>query len=189
MTTELRVLDVFKEEKNRFFGEALVSSIVTIFKKMKFDTHENLGFGQVELPELEMHTHATWMTVPRGIFESYSKEAAQGAMVGIRSVLRGIAPLYLMCAPFDLAVTYRVRDPFTDMPTLYFHDTATGGTGLSERLFDLLPVLMRRAGEVISACPCQGGCPSCIGPESALTGGDIKRVAVELLGRLEEGAF
>ena len=56
LSVSLRVLDEFKNRGNCSFGEVLVSSLVTMFKKMKFDTHENLGYGEVNLPELEMHT-------------------------------------------------------------------------------------------------------------------------------------
>ena len=64
LTTSLKVLDEFESDARktaivRTRGEVLVSqSIVTLFKKIRFDTHENLGWGPVTLPELEMQTTA-----------------------------------------------------------------------------------------------------------------------------------
>ncbi len=181
LSTSLRVLDVFSKQGDRAMGEVLVSSIVTLFKKMKFDTHENLGWGPVNLPELEMHTTAAWMIVPEKVVEGFSKELAQAAMVGIANVLRGIAPLYLMCSPFDVSVHYHVRDPFTEMPTIFFHDTLPGGIGLSEKVYELIPALLARAREALNACPCEQGCPSCIGP----AGEGVKLAAMQILGRLD----
>ena len=104
LSVSLRVLDEFKSRGSCSFGEVLVSSLVTMFKKMKFDTHENLGYGEVNLPELEMHTTATWMTLPKGLFEGLEPEDAQGAMAGIAYALSMLAPLYLMCATYDIHV-------------------------------------------------------------------------------------
>ena len=182
LNTSLRVLDVFDQDEHRAKGEVLVSSIVTMFKKMKFDTHENLGWGRVNLPELEMHTTAAWMTAPPAVMEGYSKETAQAAMVGVSNILRGIAPLYLMCSAFDLSVHYHVRDPFTDLPTIYFHDSVPGGIGLSDKIYDLIPVLLERAKEAVSSCPCEDGCPSCIGP----AGEGVKQASLAILGRLTQ---
>lgn len=184
LSTNLRVLDVFKQEDGRCMGEVLVTSIVTLFKKIKFDTHENLGFGPVDLPELEMHTTAAWLSLPESMFEQYSSETAQGAMVGIANVLRAIAPLYLMCATFDLVVVYHVKDPFTQMPTLYFYDAVPGGMGLAERVYEILPALLMRGKEAIMQCDCEGGCPSCIGAEGAMAGDGVKAAAIDLMERL-----
>ncbi|HML47139.1 MAG TPA: DUF1998 domain-containing protein, partial [Clostridia bacterium] len=183
LNTSLRVLDVLEQSDQplvRSFGEVLVSTMVTIFKKMKLDTHENLGFGYVDLPELEMHTTACWITLPQAIADRFSKDALQGGMLGIANLLRQLAPLYLMCAPRDVAVVYRVRDPFTRLPTLYLYDTCPGGVGLSEKLYGLMDTLLRHSQDAIRACPCEKGCPSCVGP-MAEVGSDGKAAALAIL--------
>ena len=97
----------------------LVSSIVTLFKKIRFDTHENLGWGPVTLPELEMQTTAAWWTLPEWLETDYEREPVKNAMVGLAHILRHIAPMYLMCSAQDVHVVYHVRDPFTGRPTIY----------------------------------------------------------------------
>lgn len=187
LQVSLRVLqqDQLREDvaPPRALGEVLVTSMVTLFKKMKYDTHENLGFGPVDLPEIEMTTSACWWTVPDAIAAAYSPDDLQGGMLGIAAMLRQLAPLYLMCAPRDLSVLYRVRDPFTRKPTVYLYDGIPGGVGLSEKAFDLLPMLLSHSKEAIEACTCENGCPSCVGPVAEVGEGG-KRTAVALLARL-----
>ena len=167
LTTSLKVLDEFEREDEgpigRARGEVLTSSIVTVFKKIAFDTHENLGWGPVTLPELEMQTTATWWTLPESLEEKYEKEPLKNALVGLAHLLRHIAPMYLMCAPQDISVVYHVRDTFTGRPTIYLYDSVPGGIGLSDRVYEMQRELFLRARELLEACPCKDGCPSCVG--------------------------
>ncbi|MCL1964379.1 MAG: DEAD/DEAH box helicase [Firmicutes bacterium] len=187
LNTTLRVLNADKEDPDalppRGLGEVLVTSMVTLFKKMKFGTHENLGFGPVDLPEMEMTTSACWWTLPKEAMRGLETDDLQGGMLGIASMLRQLAPLYLMCAPRDLSVLYHVRDTFTRKPTVYFYDNCPGGVGLAEKVYDMLPMLLDHAGEAIKHCACEGGCPSCVGPQAEV-GPRGKLTAIRLLERL-----
>jgi DEAD/DEAH box helicase domain-containing protein len=186
LTVNMKVLDVFREKPGipaKAAGEVLVSSIVTIFKKMKLDTQENLGWGPVMLPELEMQTTACWWTLPDSISMRYSREELQGAMVGISHILEQIAPVFLMCSPRDIGVVYHVRDPFTHKPTMFLYDNCAGGVGLSDRIYEMDDEIFREARRMLLSCPCADGCPSCVGP-SANVGEGGKRIAIELLGEL-----
>ena len=186
LTVAMKVLDVFREKDGVpacASGEVLVSSIVTLFKKMKLDTQENLGWGRVTLPELEMQTTACWWMLPDELAARYTREQLQGAMVGISHVIEHIAPVYLMCSPHDIGVVYHVRDPFTHKPTLFIYDNCAGGVGLSDRLYEMGDELFRAARQLIADCQCEDGCPSCVGP-SGDVGASGKRIAIELLGEL-----
>lgn len=186
LTVSMKVLDVFREKSGamqKAAGEVLVSSIVTVFKKMKLDTQENLGWGPVMLPELEMQTTACWWTLPDGVEQKYTREQLQGAMVGISHIIEHIAPVFLMCSPRDIGVVYHVRDPFTNKPTLFLYDNCAGGVGLSDRVYEMDDELFREARRMLMACPCADGCPSCVGPPGDV-GADGKRIAIELLGEL-----
>lgn len=187
LNVDLRVLDQEKEDTQvmppHALGEVLVTSMVTLFKKMKFDTHENLGFGPVDLPEMELTTSACWWTLPDSAADGLTQDELQGGMLGISTMLRQIAPLYLMCAPRDIAVLYRTRDPFTRKPAIYLYDNCPGGVGLAEKVFDMLPMLLRSARDAIRECPCEAGCPSCVGPAGEV-GESGKKTALLLLERL-----
>ena len=186
LTTSLKVLDEFESEPlgllSRHRGEVLVSSIVTLFKKIRFDTHENLGWGPVTLPELEMQTTACWWTLPAGMEAKYGKDAMKTAMVALAYLMRHIAPMYLMCASTDISVVYHVKDPFSDQPTVYLYDHIPGGVGLSDRVYEMNMELFVEARRMLAACPCENGCPSCVGAESV--GGKKTLIAIldELIG-------
>ena len=183
LNVSLSLLDVEKEEPNAAYGEVKVTAIVKVFKKMRFDTGENVGYGPVRLPETDMHTTAMWITLPDGIAEKYDKDTLQGGMLGIANLLRIAAPLDLMCAGQDLAVHYQVKCPFTDKPTLILYDNCPGGIGLAEKAFRLKDMILEQCLENVSACPCECGCPSCTGP-SSLVGPNGKRAAGQLLKEL-----
>ena len=187
LTTSLKVLDEFDSREDgvleRHRGEVLASSIVTLFKKIKFDTHENLGWGPVTLPELEMQTTACWWTLPESLGEGMEKEEFKNAMVGLAHLMRHIAPLYLMCAPQDICVTYHVKDTFTDKPTIYLYDNISGGIGLSDKIYETGTQLFDEAYDMLKACPCISGCPSCVG---ANAGFGAKQTLMTVLRRMKE---
>ncbi len=186
LTTSLKVLDEFESAPigcmERHRGEVMVSSIVTLFKKIRFDTHENLGWGPVTLPELEMHTTSCWWTLPDGMEGRYGKDEIKTAMVALAYLLRHIAPMYLMCAPTDISVVYHVKDPFSDRPTLYLYDHIPGGIGLSDRVYDMNLELFEEALRMLTSCPCPNGCPSCVGANAQ----GAKRALISILKELTE---
>lgn len=180
LNVSLSLLDIEKEEENAALGEVKVTALVKIFKKMRFDTGENLGFGPVRLPETDMHTTAMWMTLPDEIARGYEKDALQGGMLGISNLLRIVAPLYLMCSPRDIAVSYQVKCPFTDKPTLILYDNCPGGVGLAEKAYRMRHTLLSHCLMIAEDCACAQGCPSCVGPVGEV-GKEGKETAVRLL--------
>jgi DEAD/DEAH box helicase domain-containing protein len=91
-----------------------------------------------------------------------------------------------MCDPRDIGVFSEVRWRHTRAPTVCIYDDVPGGTGFSERLFELHDALLGAAREVVAACPCQDGCPSCVGP--AEEGGEATKAGVtRLLEAVVEG--
>ncbi len=93
-----------------------------------------------------------------------TSKAAESGLHGLAHVLVHLAPLFLMASPQDLGVSASVRAPGTRMPTIYLYDDIPGGVGFAERLYELHWHLLQAAEELIVACPCADGCPSCVGP-------------------------
>ena len=164
-------------------GEIKVTALVTMFKKIKFDTHETLGFGHVRLPETDMHTTAMWWTLPEALAAKIPSDCLKNGMMGIANLLRIVCPLYLMCAPQDIAVVYQVRSPITDQPTVILYDNTPGGIGLAQKAYSMRNLLLQKAMQVAEDCPCEYGCPSCVGPVGEV-GEDGKRTAIRLLKEL-----
>lgn len=184
MLTSLRVLDVFRDGERagipRFSGEVLVSEITTLFKKFKLDTHENVGWGKVHLPQQDMHTTAYWLTLPAKVREKYTVPQIEKALGGIANLLRNIAPVLLMCDPADIRVQMQVRGPFTEEPTLFLYDNYPGGMGFADRLYELHEELLGQALKMLESCECESGCPSCVGP-ALENGEDGKRLTRKVL--------
>lgn len=164
-------------------GELRVSTIVKMFKKFKLDTHETVGFGEVRLPQTDLHTVGMWWTIPDRIAQHYSSDALQGALLGISNLLSIVAPLYLMCAPRDINVVYQVKAPITDKPTLFLYDAFPGGVGLSEKAIQMQELLLEHSLSIAQNCACQSGCPSCVGP-TVEVGDDGKANACRILKEL-----
>ena len=164
-------------------GELRVSTIVKMFKKFKLDTHESVGFGEVRLPQTDLHTVGVWWTLPDNLILRYGNDALQGALVGVANLLSIVAPLYLMCAPRDINVVYQVKAPITDKPTLFLYDTYPGGVGLSEKAYHMQELLLEHALDIAQGCGCESGCPSCVGPTSQV-GGHGKADAIAILKEL-----
>jgi DEAD/DEAH box helicase domain-containing protein len=187
VAVELSVLHVDREREEeragRYYGEVTVNARPTIFKKIRLRTHENIGFGPIHLPEEELHTSAYWFALNPVITADMKADDLQSALLGVSNVLVHIAPLYLMCDPFDIRVVPQVKSKFDRKPAIYFYDRYPGGIGLSERLYDLHDELLREAARVIRACTCEGGCPACVGPADEV-GPRGKEHALELLRRL-----
>ena len=167
-------------------GEVLVSSLVTQYKKIRLHTHENLGWGEVHIPEQQMHTSAYWMTVPTDLSELVDRKQLPGAVTGLANVLGNIAPLYLMCDPRDLGVYAQAKSPFTGRATVFIYDKVPGGIGFSERLFEVHERLLASALAHVAACPCDDGCPSCVGvgPDDEGSSPVTKLATRKLLDRL-----
>ncbi len=167
LAVEIKVLDVFREKTTakgqNYIGEVMVTSLATMFKKIKFFTHENLGFGHIHLPPEEMHTTAYWLSIPENTGE-LSREEMESGLLGLCNVMVNIAPLYLMCDPRDIRGVVQIRSPFTQTPTIYIYDNFPGGVGFSEKLYDMEDQLLKAARQVIMECDCEDGCPSCVGP-------------------------
>jgi DEAD/DEAH box helicase domain-containing protein len=185
----LKVLEVFDEADapdagKRQRGEVMVAWKVTMFKKLKYHTHENVGWGSISIPEQEMHTTATWLVPPAPLMNRYDRDTLDGALIGLSRVARTTASLLLMCDPRDLGVLAQVQAPFTGQPTLYLYDATPGGVGLTERLFDLTADMIRASREAVESCPCADGCPACVGPAIEV-GTRGKQVVIEILQALD----
>jgi DEAD/DEAH box helicase domain-containing protein len=207
--TKVKILDRFDEEPvgnaRRNHGEVHVTSQVVGFKKIKFYTNENVGSGELQMPENEMHTTAYWLTVPREIMAPlpFTAEERRDGVVGLSYTLGQMAALYLMCDRHDLGVAlgdngqgeariergmmrlgWKGRDepaPGLDYePNVFLYDNYPGGIGLSEPLYRLHRRLLRESLSLIAGCACRDGCPSCVGPAGEV-GSRGKEVALTIL--------
>src|SRR6266849_808087 len=185
-------------------GEVLVAEKVVGFKKIKMGTLENVGSGEVELPQQEMQTTSVWLALDPALLRQVSPSRDE-LLDGLRALARlvhHLAPLFLLCDIRDVGAwlgdgspsqagqvvtreTMRAQllqgEHFT--PTIYLYDNQPGGIGLAERIFEVLPEMLARGLDTLESCACPAGCPSCVGPVNEV-GRRAKPVALSLLKRL-----
>ncbi len=194
--------DVLVPQPNRSgrsHGDVHVVSRVVGFKKIRFYTNENVGSGDLDLPEQQMHTTAYWLTIPRGVLLDvpYSPDDRRDGVSGLAYVMHSVAQLLLMCDRRDLGVSVdtgtgeaavggRPGGPATGDADahVFLYDNYPGGIGFSAPLFRAHDTLLAQAQALIAGCPCDVGCPSCVGPVGDI-GPRAKRVALDLLARLQ----
>lgn len=189
--TRIAVLDVFEEAKKEdydfFYGDVHVASQVVGFKKLKFFTGENIGAGDLQLPQQEMNSTAFWMSIKTGLLNrvNISPEEKIEAISGIAYLMRHIGAVILMCDVKDLGAA--VEDNLTKSeinvtsmqklsslqespllnnfePNIYIYDNYPNGIGFSEILFEKGEEVLEKTLDVIDRCSCERGCPSCVGP-------------------------
>ena len=170
-------------------GDVRLNRQIVGFKKIKFYTMENVGAGNLSMPEQEMHTTAFWLHFPAEFlarFNDLSPSDRQGGLVALSALLRTVGALCVMCDPRDLGVsiTEDIAGALTAFePNLYLYDNYPGGIGQSAALYKLAPRLLDGAAKLLAACPCEAGCPSCVGPVGEV-GERGKEVAERILKEL-----
>jgi DEAD/DEAH box helicase domain-containing protein len=179
----LKPLEVFAEAPapggRRVHGEVMVASLVTLYKKLKFLTDENVGWGPVDLPELELQTTAYWLTAEEAA-KRWRRDELDVALPAAGRAIQTVASVLLMVDPRDLGLVSQIRSPHHEAPTIYLYEAVPGGIGLSERLWQRHDELLAGAAELIAACPCDAGCPACTGPRLEPEV-DAKALALRLL--------
>lgn len=147
------------------FGDVTVQAMATIFKKIKFETHENIGSGPIHLPEMELHTSATWISLHKHEI-NLSEVRLEEGLLGATHALKNIVPIFAMCDPQDVHVVPQVKSSQLEKPTIFFYDRYPGGIGLSSKIYENIERILLEAKSLIERCQCEKGCPSCIGTET-----------------------
>jgi DEAD/DEAH box helicase domain-containing protein len=201
--TRVTILDTFETALPRSHGDVHVVSRVVGFKKIKFYTNENVGSGELDLPEQQMHTTAYWLTIPREVMAAlpYASDDRRDGVVGLAWAMKHVAQLLLMCDGHDIGLSIdggsldgSVRTggaagrtvgslEMGVEPNVFIYDNYPGGIGFSQPLYGMHETLVARTRDLIAACPCESGCPSCVGPEGN-TGPHAKTVASRILDML-----
>lgn len=158
-------------------GPALVTNIVYMFRKLKFYESDSIGFGNLDLPPLELETVAFWLAPPRHVLEKvrlYGRRPEDG-LLGIANAMSGVLPAHVMCDPSDVGSVVDSSNLAT--PAVFIYDRFPGGVGYAEKLYEIVEDVVASALDLIRACGCEEGCPSCVGsplPHFEPAGADIE---------------
>jgi DEAD/DEAH box helicase domain-containing protein len=177
-------------------GEVHVVSRVVGFKKIKFYTNENVGSGELDLPEQQMHTTSYCLTIPETVMGllPYAADDRRDGIVGLSFAMRQVAQLLLMCDRHDIGISIDSDDtsenpaPSVTKARIFVYDNYPGGIGFSAPLFRMHRELLEATHKLISECGCESGCPGCVGPVGN-TGPLAKVAALRILELLLQRAF
>ena len=198
--TRVTIIDIFAGELEKgpypfsvqAHGEVHVVSRVVGFKKIKFYTNENVGSGELDLPEQQMHTTAYWLTIPATVMAAlpYASDDRRDGVVGLAYAMRQVAQLLLMCDRHDIGISIASDEPeeseqgsYPSSAKIFVYDNYPGGIGFSEPLYRMHHELLEGTRTLIASCDCENGCPGCVGPVGN-TGPLAKAAALGILDRL-----
>ncbi len=145
------------------YGELDVSWKTVAFKKIKFETRENIGLGPVDIPAQNLQTTGLWL-VPDAAASRILKQHGMRlgeAVVGLRNLAIVALPIVAMCDSRDLGGVVDTKN--LGRTALILYDRYPGGLGYCERGVQAMSRLLAICREMVRDCPCHDGCPSCVG--------------------------
>jgi DEAD/DEAH box helicase domain-containing protein len=169
-------------------GEVHVTTLATLYKKVRFYTRENVGAEDIHLPPEELDTETFVLTLSEETAADLGLHGGDrgAAWSATGSLLRRVAPLFLRCQPGDLGLSSQVKSGHFQRPALFLYDRVQGGVGLSAVLFQCWSEWLDAALEVLRGCACLRGCPACVGPVDEV-GPLGKETALRVLEHLQRG--
>jgi DEAD/DEAH box helicase domain-containing protein len=145
------------------FGPVEVMLKPYLFRKIKFGSRDSIGFGKISLDPQVMQTYAFWVVPPPRtlhLVKEFGRDPVE-SMLAIANVLTEVLPFMVMCDTGDIGSMVDLAN--NGAPSLFIFDKYPGGLGFAHRSFERVEELMTAALELIAACPCEAGCPSCVG--------------------------
>ncbi len=146
-------------------GDVHITEIATFWKRIRFYTNENLETGPIDLPPEEMDTTAAWFVIQDSLAAKagLALGSRAGAVAGLATLLKGVAPLFLRIGGRDLRALGMASHPHWKKPVIMLYDGVPGGVGLAEQVYAGREALLLAASRALEGCACLYGCPSCIG--------------------------
>jgi DEAD/DEAH box helicase domain-containing protein len=145
------------------FGAVTVTTTVYMFRKIKFYSKDSVGFGNLDLPSLPLETEAVWIVPPPFALErvrAYGRIPEDG-LLGVANAALGVLPIFVLCDPADVGSA--VDSSNVGSPAVFIYDRYPKGLGFSEKAHERLEEVLQAALFLVQECPCEEGCPSCVG--------------------------
>jgi DEAD/DEAH box helicase domain-containing protein len=167
--TDIKILERNREEDlpsySALLCDVLVRTVAVKYKKIKFGTHENIGYGDINLPPTEIHTRSLVLSFKSALFEGLSRDEGERLLLSLSSLLKSISSLFVMTDPRDIGVSENLKQQHIGLPTVFLYDRYPGGVGLADRLYDKIQQILQASLQRAQECGCSEGCPSCVGPD------------------------
>ncbi|HEX2127567.1 MAG TPA: DEAD/DEAH box helicase [Thermoleophilaceae bacterium] len=145
------------------FGIVSVTEQVVAYQKKRVADHSVLDLLAVDMPEQEFVTQALWYVLPDAVLgDEFSLDALQGSLHAAEHGQIAVLPLIAMCDRWDIGGLSTAFHHQTGRPTIFIYDGHPGGVGITRAGFERFEALVSDALRLISECPCESGCPSCV---------------------------
>ncbi|MFL5842399.1 MAG: DEAD/DEAH box helicase [Thermoleophilaceae bacterium] len=145
------------------FGIIAVTEQVVAYQKKRVADHEVLDLLTVDLPEQSFITQALWYQLPSDLMaHDFPLSELQGALHAAEHSQIAVLPLIAMCDRWDIGGLSTAFHPQTARPTIFIYDGHPGGVGITRTGFENFDMLVGDAHRLVSECPCEKGCPSCV---------------------------
>ena len=200
-TEETRILQTFREEETGRtkvkFGDINVNEIISMYKKLQFHNHQNLGYVELSLPlQKDYDTESTWITIPENVVDTYrsllvpdrnGNRMLNNHFEGLCYALKNAAMMTTMTERDDIDAVISNNAVIPDSQeeqtvSLFIYDKYEGGLGYAEKISEVIPQIIDNAIRMLEGCPCEDGCPACVGDYNL----DKKMVLWGLKNLLEE---
>ena len=145
-------------------GAVRVTSRVVAYQRRRTSTNETIEVVPLDLPPDELSTRACWYTLPVEALLQRGVQQAQvlGAVHAAEHTLIGLLPLFAICDRWDVGGVSMALHPDTGSPTIFVYDGYPGGAGIADLAFGRLHEHLHATYELVDACGCDDGCPSCV---------------------------
>jgi DEAD/DEAH box helicase domain-containing protein len=146
-----------------FYGPADVTWQTIAFRKVKYYTMELVGQDALDLPSQTLPTTAAWWTASEEMRQQLAHAGYNPieALCGLRNLMLAALPSLAMCDRRD--ISGMVESANLGRPNIVIYDRYLGGLGFSQQGYELLETWLEMCGQIVRECPCEGGCPSCVG--------------------------
>jgi DEAD/DEAH box helicase domain-containing protein len=145
------------------FGEVSVSDTVLAYQRRRLVDHAQVDLVALDLPQTTFSTQALWFELDAGqLAETIPPEVLPGSLHATEHAQIAVLPLIAMCDRWDIGGLSTNLHPQTGHATIFIYDGHPGGVGITRTAYQRFEELCRDAHRLISECPCERGCPSCV---------------------------
>jgi DEAD/DEAH box helicase domain-containing protein len=172
-------------------GSVSVQTDITAYQRKAVGTGEVIEVVDLDLPPRTLDTRASWYTVPHAVVDELGLETARllGALHAAEHAMIGMLPMFTICDRWDVGGLSIAVHPDTHLPTIFIYDGYPGGAGIAELAHACAARHVQATLELVRACPCESGCPSCVQSPKCGNWNEYldKEAAVALLEALQVG--
>ena len=151
-------------------------------------TGEMVERNGLDLPPATLRTRGVWRVIPEELLAGAGlvPERWPGVLHAAEHAAIGVLPLFAICDRWDVGGISTARHVDTGAPTIVIYDGYPGGAGIAELGFEAAVRHWEVTAEVMAACPCRNGCPSCVQSPKCGNGNEPldKHGALAMLGAM-----